>query len=75
MRDSAVDCELSDAPGTVGGGFVVGDSDQEGDSGLLDGSAIGDVVRGGRDPGQKKFTKVRGGGRRGGREFQGRTSG
>lgn len=75
MRDCAVDCEFSDTPRPVGGRFIIGDSDQKSNSGLLDGSAISDVVCGGRNPGQEEFAEVGGSGRRGGREFQGRAGG
>lgn len=72
MRDRAVDCKFGNTPRAVGRAFVIDDSDQEGNPGLLDGSAIGDIVCGGRDPGQEEFAEVGGSGRRGGREFQGR---
>lgn len=49
VRDRAVDCELSDSPGSFLGCFVVGDSDKQGNSGLLSSPAIGDVVCRGRD--------------------------
>lgn len=70
MGDRAVDCEFGDYPGTVGGDLVVGDSDQQGDSGLLDGSAIGDVTCRGGDLGEEELAKVRSGGRRSGRELK-----
>lgn len=49
VRDRAIYCKLGDSPGPFLEDFVVGDSDQQGNSRLLSSPAIGDVVCRGRD--------------------------